>query len=73
MSADSGRMCNTATLMNNAPANVDPIILNLGFDLNVLDLRGSVPMAHTRIKNAIMNNILSRAVIVSYYMFLMFF
>ena len=64
-------MCNTATLMNNAPANVDPMILNLELDLKFLDLIGNVPMKHTNMKKTIMNRIFNNVVMVVYYMFYM--
>lgn len=54
--AYSGRICKIATLINSAPANVDPNILSFGFDLNAFDLIGNVPMYETITKNNIINN-----------------
>lgn len=53
--------------MNNAPANVDPIILNFGFDLNTFERIGNVPIKQTIKKNIIMNKIFNKSVIVYYY------
>jgi hypothetical protein len=54
-------------LINNAPANVDPIIRNFGFDLKFFDLKGKVPTNDTIIKKNIINKTFSKAVIVVYY------
>lgn len=58
VSDDSGSICRTATLINSAPANVDPIILNLGLVLNAFERIGKVPTKQTMRKNSIMNTIL---------------
>ena len=58
-----------ATFINNAPANVDPIILNFGLDLNVFERIGNVPTKQTIMKNIIMNNIFRRPVIAYYYIY----
>ena len=53
--------------MNNAPANVEPIILNNGLDLNVFDKIGIVPTNETIAKNKIIKTTFRIAVIVLYY------
>lgn len=59
--------------MNKAPANVDPIILNNGLDLNVFDKIGIVPTKETIAKNKIMKTIFRIAVIVLYYIWCFYF
>lgn len=49
-------MCKIATLINRAPAKVDPNILSFGFDLNAFDLIGRVPMYETITKNNTIKN-----------------
>lgn len=49
-----------ATFMNKAPANVLPIILNLGLLLKACDLIGRVPTQHTTMKKSSIKRILSK-------------
>ncbi len=50
-SADSGKICIIATLINKEPANVVPIDRSIGFDLKAADRRGNVPTNVTMTKN----------------------
>ena len=49
--------------MKSAPANVEPNILSLGFDLNAFERIGKVPTKHTIAKNNSMNTTFKMAVI----------
>jgi len=66
VSAAYGKICKIATLINKAPAKVDPKIRSFGLDLNAFERIGNVPTNDTIPKNRIMNRTLRIAVMVDY-------